>query len=520
MMVDSVGQQIALRRHGPDEGLTIVKNQEPAVDTPSTSDDQLGRSRRQAESAVAAALDGEVALRAFADRLVAAGRTSEAVERLVAAAEELKAANRSEPMLLAYSRAADLAPAARRVDILRALIPIHVERRAYPRAFLLACEVVEFLLAAGDITGAEAFLASLPPLGDPSQRGDIYRRQLDGLIAVARTSSSNTLRGSWLTTGGIASFSPREDFSALTVLLVDDDPMHLALCVSSIEPLGCQVVTATDGVAALEAISARRPTLVISDLVMPSMDGSQLFERLQAEPVTEAIPFVCLSSRSDEREVIAALLRGVEDYWTKPIRPGEFRARIHRLLRRIKDSATLGGSLGDLGVTDLLQMLEANRRTGSLLLESGGQTAVIYLADGRPVDAAAFGKTGETAVYAVVGWQEGRFQFSPRLPDRPRRIFSSAQGLLLEAIRRLDEWRSAVDLLPADHSALVLLDAVTLDAADFPEGATLATLERLVPLLEGQGTIQSVLAELAGELESVQLLVALFNRGDVLIDAD
>jgi CheY-like chemotaxis protein len=249
--------------------------------------------------------------------------------------------------------------------------------------------------------------------------------------------------------------------------------------------------------------------------VMPKMDGSQLFETLQSDPRTEAIPFVCLSAQSEEAELVAALERGIEDYWTKPIRPKELRARVKRIMRRIKDYSTLSGSLSEMNVPDLLQMLETNSRTGSLLIESEGRSAMLYIVDGRPMDAVYRGYEGEAAIYAIIDWRDGRFQFSSRLPDRPQRIFTSAQGLLLEAMRRFDEQEEALSSLPSDLG--VRLKVVSEPTpSQFPEGATLSDFQRLREVLDGR-SLGEVLDQLKGRLETIQLLVALYANGCVAV---
>jgi CheY-like chemotaxis protein len=463
------------------------------------------------ESRVAATPgDVELLLR-LVDQYVASGRASEAVDRLVGAADGLRRSQRLEAALFLYDRAQALAVGDQRSEILERLAPIYANQGAFPRAFQVSRELVEFFVLAGRMRDAEAVVARLPHLGE---RNGVYRQQLEALIATAKHPPVSS-KGSWLTTDNLLKYTRHEDFSSILILVVDDDPAQLELVEHALEPLGCQIVTAENGASALDFIARHRTSLIISDLMMPDMDGSQLFDKLQSDVATEAVPFVCLSSNSDEREVVAALLRGVEDYWMKPIRPSEFRARVHRILRRIKGSAMLSGSLDEMGIADLVQILELNKRTGSLLLESEGRTAVLYFSDGRPIDAVAPGKEGETAFYAVIGWREGRFQFSDHLPERPRRICASAASLLLEAMRRHDESNQLLAMLPPDRSTYLLLVNSAPDSSHFPPGCSRSLLDRLGPLLDGSRALDEILVELEGELEALQLLVSLVEKGDV-----
>lgn len=447
---------------------------------------------------------------ALAERLATAyassGETAKALNVLLAAGELARDHGRIEGALHFIALAESLATGPKRIPILERLIALHIARQAYVRAFLIAREIVEFHVRGEDSIRARDFLGRLPSLGP---RDGAYRKRLAGLLTATDVVAGTEPVASWRH-GSIDQDVPREDFSDLSVLLVEDDADQSEIFAAAIETLGCEVRVATDGLAALGQIAAARPALVISDLVMPTMDGSQLFRAIAADPANETIPFVCLSARGDQFEVAAALQRGVEDYWVKPMRPAELRARVLRILRRIKEYAALGGDLG-IGLANVVQVLEVSSRTGTLLLRSRGRTATVYFADGRPIDAVACGKTGEPAFYAIAEWNEGTFEFSPRLPERERSIFASAQGLLLEAFQRLDEFADAVAELPPDHAVALAFGEGEPEVDD----ADRAHLERLRSIVDGSKALSEVLAELVGELEPVLLLARLVRDGAI-----
>ncbi len=435
-------------------------------------------------------------------------RLADAVDRFVAAAAAALDRGDAGGALILYTKAESIAPAERRVEILRESIPLHVSQGAFSRAFQLAREVLEYYCANGMAERATSLFEQLPDLGE---RDPVYRAQLREQLEQFR--DGDQAQGSWLGTGSLR--TPNEDFSRLTVLLVEDDPVQRELYCRAIDPLGCAIVCAANGAEALERIAERRPSLIISDLMMPTMNGSHLFERLQADPATETIPFVCMSARAEEPEIVAALRFGVEDYWTKPLRVREFQARVHRLLRRIKDEGTLTGDLAEIGVADLLQMLESSGRTGSLTLESRSRAATIYFVDGRPIDAVVGDKQGEIAVFAVIDWREGRFRFSPRPCERPTRIFSGTQSLLVDAAYRLDESSTITSLLPENLGTRLVFVTDVPAIEMFPPEASLEDFGRLRWLLDGRRTLGDVLADLAGELGPTTLLAALFDGGQI-----
>ena len=90
----------------------------------------------------------------------------------------------------------------------------------------------------------------------------------------------------------------------------------------------CQVETVADGQAALEAIRRRRPDLVLSDVMMPRVDGLRLVRAIRSEPVLADIPVVLLSARAGEEAKIEGLHAGADDYLIKPFSARELVARV------------------------------------------------------------------------------------------------------------------------------------------------------------------------------------------------
>jgi len=97
-----------------------------------------------------------------------------------------------------------------------------------------------------------------------------------------------------------------------------------------------EVYTATNGEAALEEIEARIPDLIISDIMMPKMDGFALQSALQANKNTRVIPFIFLTARADEPARQEGARTGVDDYITKPFDMEQLLSRVERLLERVE----------------------------------------------------------------------------------------------------------------------------------------------------------------------------------------
>ncbi len=113
--------------------------------------------------------------------------------------------------------------------------------------------------------------------------------------------------------------SPQDDY---TVLIVDDNADLLALMADSLRLLGhFKVVTADNGVAGLERYFEVRPDCVIIDVVMPGLDGYQLIHALRGDAASRDTPLVILSALVQERDQLAGLLSGADEYVMKPITP-------------------------------------------------------------------------------------------------------------------------------------------------------------------------------------------------------
>ncbi len=95
------------------------------------------------------------------------------------------------------------------------------------------------------------------------------------------------------------------------ILVVDDEPAHRLLLRRTFERAGHEVADAADGAAALRSVADSRPDLVVTDMMMPVMDGAELIRRLRSEPATAGIPILAASSHPD-------LAKGADAVVAKP----------------------------------------------------------------------------------------------------------------------------------------------------------------------------------------------------------
>jgi PAS domain S-box-containing protein len=117
-----------------------------------------------------------------------------------------------------------------------------------------------------------------------------------------------------------------------TVLIVDDVPANRAVLVHLMEELGFELVEASDGQALLASAQARRPDLVISDLVMPIMDGLEAIERLRQLPGLADVPVIAVSANASNCDEARSLAAGASAFLPKPVEMDRLLAKVGELL--------------------------------------------------------------------------------------------------------------------------------------------------------------------------------------------
>ena len=118
------------------------------------------------------------------------------------------------------------------------------------------------------------------------------------------------------------------------LVIEDDEPVRTAVA-ANLAGHGYRVVEAADGGEAMRRWEARRPDLIVLDLGLPDVDGATIIRRVRRDATT---PILVLSARGAERDKVAALEAGADDYVTKPFGMAELQARIAALLRRAAGS--------------------------------------------------------------------------------------------------------------------------------------------------------------------------------------
>ena len=289
---------------------------------------------------------------------------------------------------------------------------------------------------------------------------------------------------------------------------------------------GFTVTPATSVQDALDKLELHAPDLIISETTFTDGDGFELRRRVRATPDWGEIPFIFLTAEAAIENKIRGLELGVDDYLTKPIYIKEIVTRINILLQKRqrirfeerKDGRTrFAGRVADMPVVDVIQTIEISRKSGVIqFVGDRGRQAAIYFRDGRVIDAEAGTLQGEDAVYRLLTWSEGEFEVVFRTVRRREVIATSSQGLLMEGMRRLDEWsRLLAQLPPLTHRFEVDPAELAPRLGDVPDDNN-----RILRLIDGKRTLLEVIdASDFGDLECIQAVGRLYFE-DLLVDLD
>jgi CheY-like chemotaxis protein len=294
----------------------------------------------------------------------------------------------------------------------------------------------------------------------------------------------------------------------------------------SLRKAGFTVTTAVSVNDAVDKLELGAPDLIISETTFPDGDGFDLRKKVRARAEWNEIPFIFLTAEAAIENKIRGLELGVDDYLTKPIYIKEIVTRINILLQKRqrvrfeerRDGRTrFAGRVADMPVVDVIQTIEISRKSGVIqFVGERNRQAAIYFRDGRVIDAEAGALQGEDAVYRLLTWSEGDFEVVFRTVRRREVIATSSQGLLMEGMRRLDEWSRLLEQLPPlSHRFEVDAGELAARLGDVPDDNN-----PILRLIDGKRTLLEVIdASDVGDLECLQAISRLYFE-EMLSDID
>ncbi len=236
------------------------------------------------------------------------------------------------------------------------------------------------------------------------------------------------------------------------ILIVDDNPSVLKLLNISLSKAGYTIVEADNGEVAFDVANKEHPDIIISDIMMPQMDGIELCWMIRENSEVPLVPFIFLTSFDDSEMEIRGFRAGADEYLSKPIDRKELLERVADLLQRTTKLKTMedstetkkafSGELKDLSIVELVQMLNLNKKSGILKI-TGDISGEINLKGGNLYSANTAANEGENAIYELVALEQGSFNFELTDKEMPKNIKNSTMNVIIEACRIMDENRQS-----------------------------------------------------------------------------
>ncbi|MBD3866575.1 MAG: response regulator [Acidobacteria bacterium] len=295
--------------------------------------------------------------------------------------------------------------------------------------------------------------------------------------------------------------------NAPRLLIIDDSRLIVQIIVDYFEPMGYSIHRAGHAEEALRGLELETPDIIVSDILMPGIDGWSLFERIRSRPEFSEIPFIFLTTERELPQKLRGFHLGADDYVTKPFEVEELYARVERSLERRRqlekarrgDGAVLAGSVEHLSLPDLLQILSLNGRNGVVYLRSHSTEGEVHFDGGKVTHAWSGNISGQKALYRMLGWEDAEFRVMPGDGiARERSVDQQIDTVMMHGMVSLDEWNRWKVGLPETGQVLAVnaeqRDAVKTETVTEPEyevlararsGSSIAAILDDCPLLDG-----------------------------------
>jgi CheY-like chemotaxis protein len=222
-----------------------------------------------------------------------------------------------------------------------------------------------------------------------------------------------------------------------TVLIVDDDREMLLSLKEGLERYfaSFRVLTAEDGMIAMEMLKKKIVSLVVSDLKMPRMDGFSLLSHIME--YYPDVPVVIITGYSTPEMERLAREGGAVGYIGKPFMIEDLARKIMATLRHESE----GGTLHSVSSGMFLQLIEMEQKTCTIRLvdKASGNRGVLFFRDGELFDARVGSLLGEAAAYRIFSWDEVNLSIQNACPQKEKKIQVDLQAILLDAARLKDE---------------------------------------------------------------------------------
>ena len=232
--------------------------------------------------------------------------------------------------------------------------------------------------------------------------------------------------------------------SRYRVLLVDSDPEESTVLELRMVEQGFDVKTARSVEMARKLLVAEAAEfdLVVCEVEMPDADGLAFLSEARKEAWGRDMPWVVHTRKQGRTEANRAFELGAMDFVAKPVQADVMVAKLKAMLDQWstgRGAKGVSGSLREMGLPDIVQVLFHGRKTGRLNVRHAGKNGEIHFLEGAVANAVMGELAGKEAFYALLKLTDGDFALDPSFTPPKRIMEESAEALLLEGMRRMDE---------------------------------------------------------------------------------
>ena len=239
-----------------------------------------------------------------------------------------------------------------------------------------------------------------------------------------------------------------------TILLIDPDKHNLGVMEVQLRKYNYLVRSTDHMQGALQNIQIDTPDLIICEIDLKTDSGLDFCAQLKSQTEYQAIPIIFLGSRIEDKT--EALSQGADDFLLKPVYMGELKDRIEILLQKKQrlgleqgDGNRFFGRLEEMALLDLLQIIDVSKRSGQLKIEHKGRQGNLWFKDGILLDSKMDHLDNVDAIYRLLTWDFGQYEFDFTPPTQSQKIKQSIAEVKSEGMTRLAQWNSMCEQLPS-----------------------------------------------------------------------
>ncbi len=198
------------------------------------------------------------------------------------------------------------------------------------------------------------------------------------------------------------------------ILVVEDNPTIRLLIKKGLEKEGFEVVDVENGEAALEVIKDRVPELIVSDVMMPRMDGFQLVKEIRERFENPLLPFIFLTVKDEVDDYIKGYELGADDYLTKPFNMEKLLDKVKRrlkkasILKKINTGEVKEASFEEVNILDIIELSKATGRRLELEVEVEEERGKVVVEKGEVVESKIGDREGKSASSYIMTLKMGK----------------------------------------------------------------------------------------------------------------